>query len=133
MRVTRISAASVPSVFSHADRVMGVLTAQHELDVLTRALEYVGVSTIEVLEGDPGASYLDQREHSFRGLVDFYLGDLETEMRHRYAQEVGKGRLVFAVPVTPDNKDDVVKAALAHGANHVAHFGVWVNESIGQP
>jgi hypothetical protein len=112
---------------------MGVVPGQHELDDLVRALEAVGVSNVEVLEGEAGAGYLDRREHSFRAFLDLYLEDLETEMRHRYAQEVGQGRLVFAVPVTQCNKDNVVEAVRARGASHVAHFGMWMNESIGQP
>jgi hypothetical protein len=132
MRVTRISAESDPTALSGAPRVMGVIPGQHELDDLIRALDGVGVSTVEILEGEAGAGYLDQREHSFRAFLDLYLEDLETEMRHCYAQEVGQGRLVFAVPITRGNKDDVVKAVRARGARHVAHFGMWVNESIGQ-
>jgi hypothetical protein len=113
--------------------VTGVLAGQHELDALTRALESLGVSAVEVLEGPAGASYLNRREHSFRAFLDIFFGDLEAETRHRYADEVEQGRLVFAVPVTQENKDDVVEAAVAHGANHVVHFGVWVNESVERP
>jgi hypothetical protein len=93
----------------------------------------LGIDTIEVLEGAAGAGYLDRREHSFRALLDFYLGDLETETRHRYVYEVEQGRLIFAVPITEANKDDVVAAVLAHGASHVVHFGMWVGTSYGQP
>jgi hypothetical protein len=132
MRVTSISAASVPSVFSHSDRVTGVLAGRPELDALTRALESLGVGVIEVLEGTPGAGYLDRREHSFQAFLELFLGDLETETRHHYAQEVERGRLVFAVPVTEGNKEDVVDAVLAHGAGHVVHFGRWVGTSFGQ-
>jgi hypothetical protein len=133
MRITRISAESTPSVFSHSDKVTGVLAGQHELDALTRALESLGVSAVEVLEGPAGAGYLDRREHSIRAFLDIFFGDLEAETRHRYAHEVEEGRLVFAVPVTQGNKDDVVKAAVAHGARHVVHFGRWVGTSFGQP
>src|SRR5688572_4134698 len=133
MRVTRISAASDPTALSGVPRVMGVLPGRHELDDLVRALEAVGVSAVEVLEGEAGAGYLNQREHSFRAFLELYFEDLETEMRQRYAQEVGHGRLVVAVPVTRSNLDDVVDAVRAGGASHIAHFGVWVNESIGQP
>src|SRR5688572_17310171 len=133
MKVTSISAASAPSVFSHSDKVTGVLAGRHELDALTRTLECLGIDNVEVLEGVTGEAYLDRREHSFRAWLDFYLGDLETETRHRYAQEVEQGRLVFAVPVTEGNKDDVVEAAVAHGASHVVHFGMWVGTSYGQP
>ena len=90
MRITSISATSTPSVFSHADKVTGVLAGRHELDALTPALERLGIDTLELLEGDAGAGYLDQREHSFRALLDFYLGDLETDTRHRYAQRSNK-------------------------------------------
>jgi hypothetical protein len=128
MRGIDISTASVPSVFSHSHRVTGVLAGRPELDALTRTLETLGVSVVEVLEGTPGAGYLDQREHSFQALLELFLGDLETETRHHYAQEVEKGRLVFAVPVTEGNKDEVVDAVLAHGAGHVVHFGRWVSE-----
>ena len=133
MRVIRILAGSDPTALSGAPRVMGVIPGRHELDDFIRALEGVGASTVEILEGEAGAGYLDQREHSFRAFLDLYLEDLEAEMRHRYAQEVGQGRLVFAVVVTRGNKDDVVKTVLECGASHVAHFGIWVNESIGQP
>ena len=133
MRVTRITKASDPTALSGASRVMGVVPGERELDDLVRALEAVGVSAVEVLAGKAGAGYLDQREHSFRAFLDLYLEDLETDMRHRYAHEVGRGRLVFAVPVTPDTKDDVVEAVRARGASHIAHFGTWVNESIGRP
>jgi hypothetical protein len=133
MRITSISAESAPSVFSHSDKVTGVLAGRRELDALTGALESLGVSAVEVLEGATGAGYLDRREHSFQALLDFYLGDLETETRHRYAQEVEQGRLVFAVPVTEGNRDDVVAAVQAHGASHVVHFGMWVGTSYGQP
>jgi hypothetical protein len=133
VRVTRISAASGPTALAGVPRVMGVIPGQHELDELVRALDAAGVSTVEILEGEAGAGYLDQREHSFRAFLENYFEDLETEMRHRYAQEVGRGRLVFAVPVTRGNKDDVVQVVRARGAIHVAHFGTWVNESIGQP
>jgi hypothetical protein len=133
MRVTSISASSAPSVFSHSNRVTGVLAGHHELDALTRALECVGVSNVEILEDDAGAGYLDQREHSFRGFLEFLFSELKPDMRHRYGHEIGQGRLVFAVPVTQGTKDDVVKAVLAHGASHVAHFGKWIDESFGQP
>jgi hypothetical protein len=133
MRITRITEASEPTALSGASRVMGVIPGQHELDDLIRALEGVGISTVEILEGEAGAGYLNQREHSFRAFLELYFEDLETEMRHRYAHEVGHGRLVFAIPVTWSNKDDVVDAVRACGASHIAHFGVWVNESIGQP
>jgi hypothetical protein len=133
MRITSVSVASTPSVFSHSDKVTGVLAGRHELDALTRVLESLGVSAVEVLEGPTGAGYLDRREHSFRAFLDQFVGDLETETRHRYAHEVEQGRLVFAVPVTQNNKDDVVKAAVAHGASHVVHFGMWVGTSFGQP
>jgi len=133
MRITSVSAASTPSVFSHSDKVTGVLAGRHELDALTRALESLGVSAVEVLEGPAGAGYLDRREHSFRAFLDFYLGDLETEARHRYTREVEQGRLVFAVPVTEGNKEDVMAAVLAHGASHVVHFGMWAGTTFGQP
>jgi hypothetical protein len=133
MRITSISAASTPSAFSHSNRVTGVLAGRHELDALTRALEPLGVSAIEVLEGTTGAGYLDRQEHSFQAFLDVFVGDMETETRHRHAYELEQGRLIFAVPVTQGNKDDVVKAALAHGANHVVHFGTWVGTSFGQP
>ena len=133
MRITNISAASTPSVFSHSDKVTGVLAGRHELDALTRVFQSLGVSAVEVLEGPTGAGYLDRREHSFRALLDFYLGDLETETRHRYAHEVEQGRLVFAVPLTEANKDDVVAAVQAHGASHVVHFGRWMGQSFGLP
>jgi hypothetical protein len=133
MRVTSISAASTPSVFSRSDKVTGVLDGRHELAALTPALESLGVTAVEVLEGSPGAGYLDRREHSFRAWLDLFFGDLEAETRHRYAHEVEQGRLVFAVPVTEGNRDDVVAAALAHGASHVVHFGMWVGTSYGLP
>src|SRR5688572_19378736 len=132
MRIIRISAASDPAALSGASRVMGVIPGQPELDDLIRALEAVGVSTVEILEGESGAGYLHQRERSFRAFLDLFLEDLETEMRHRYALEVEQGRLVFAVPVTRSNKEAVIEAVRARGASHVAHFGMWVNESIGQ-
>jgi hypothetical protein len=132
MKITSISAASVPSVFSHSDRVTGVLAGRHELDALTRRLEPLGVSAVEVLEGTTGTGYLDRREHSFRALLESFLGDMETETRHHYAREVELGRVVFAVPVTQGNKDDVVNAVLAHGATHVVHFGTWIGTSFGQ-
>src|SRR5437762_7682808 len=119
MRITSISAESTPSVFSHSDKVTGVLAGRHELDALARVLESLGVSAVEVLEGPTGAGYLDRREHSFRAFLDQFVGDLETETRHRYAHEVEQGRLVFAVPSTEGNRDDVVAAVLAHGASHV--------------
>jgi hypothetical protein len=90
MRITRVMAASDPAILAGAPRVMGVLHDRHERDDLVRALEGVGVSTLEILEGEAGAGYLDQRERSFRAFLDLYLEDLETEMRHRYAQEVGQ-------------------------------------------
>lgn len=133
MRITSISAESTPSVFSHSDKVTGVLAGRHELDALARVLESLEVSAVEVLEGPAGAGYLDRREHSIRAFLDIFFGDLEAEMRHRYAHEVEQGRLVFAVPVTQGNKDDVVEAARAHGASHVVHFGRWVGTSFGQP
>jgi hypothetical protein len=133
MRVTSVSAASTPSVFLHSDKVTGVLAGRNELDALTRALESLGVSAVEVLEGPTGAGYLNRREHSFGAFLDQFVGDLETETRHRYAHEVELGRLVFAVPVTRGNKDEVVAAVLAHGASHVVHFGMWVGTSLGQP
>jgi hypothetical protein len=133
MRITSISAASTPSVFSHSDKVTGVLAGRHELDALTRALESLGVGAVEVLEGPTGAGYLDRREHSFRAFLDIFVGDLEAETRHRYARELEQGRLVFAVPITEGKRDDVVAAVLAHGASHVVHFGTWVGTSYGQP
>jgi hypothetical protein len=133
MRVTSISAASTPSVFPHSDKVTGVLAGRRELDALTPALESLGVAAVEVLEGTTGAGYLDQREGSFRAFLDIFFGDLEAETRQRYAYEVEQGRLVFAVPITEANKDDVVAAVQAHGASHVVHFGMWVGQSFGQP
>jgi len=133
MRVTSISAASTPSVFSHSDKVTGVLAGRQELDTLAPALARLGIDTIEVLEGDAGAGHLDRREHSFRAFLGQFVGDLETETRHHYAQEVEHGRLVFAVPITEANKDDVVAAVQAHGASHVVHFGMWVGTNYGQP
>jgi hypothetical protein len=133
MRITSISPASTPSVFSHPDKVTGVLAGRHELDALTRVLESLGVSSIEVLEGPTGAGYLDRREHSFRAFLDQFVGDLETETRRRYAHEVEQGRLVFAVPVIEGNREDVAAAVLAHGASHVVHFGMWVGTSFGKP
>ena len=47
--------------------------------------------------------------------------------------DVAYAALVFAVPVTQSNQDDVVKAVVAHGASHVVHFGMWVGTSYGQP
>ena len=133
MRITWISAESNPSVFSHSDKVTGVLAGQHELDAFTQVLESLGISTVEVLEGRAGADYLERRERSIRAFLDRFVGDLETETRHRYAHEVEQGRLVFAVPVTEGNVDEVVKAAVSHGATHVVHFGMWVGTSFGQP
>lgn len=132
MNVTILS-ASIPSALSHSDRVMGVLASRHDLDALVRVLEDAGVGIVEVLEGATGAASLDRREHSFWTFLDQYFGDMEAEMSRHYAREVGQGRLVFAVPVTRGNKDAVVKAALAHNANHVAHFGRWADESFPQP
>jgi hypothetical protein len=132
MKVTILS-ASIPSALSHSDRLMGVLAGRHELDALVRVLEDVGVGMVEVLEGAAGAASLDRQEHSFRAFLEQYFGDMEAEMSRRYAHEVGRGRLVFAVPVTSGNKDAVVEAARAHNANHVAHFGRWADESFPQP
>jgi hypothetical protein len=133
MKVTTISSASTPSVFPHSDTVTGVLAGRHELDALMRVLEPLGVSAVEVLEGPTGVGYLDRREHSFRAFLDFITDDMADDMCPRYAHEVEQGRLVFAVPVTHGNKEDVVAAVLAQGASHVVHFGKWVGENIGRP
>jgi hypothetical protein len=132
MRVTSLSAASAPSVFLHSNRVTGVLAGRHELDALTPALESLGVAEVEVLEGTTGAGYLDKQKDSFRAFLEIFFGGLEAETRQRYAQEIEQGRLVFAVPVTGANKDDVVAAVKAHGASHVVHFGMWMHQSFGQ-
>jgi hypothetical protein len=133
MRITSISAACIPSVFSYSDKVTGILAGRHELDALTPALESLGVAEVEVLEGTTGAGYLEQREDSFRAFLEIFFGGLEAETRQRYAHEVEQGRLVFAVPITEANKDDVVAAVQAHGASHVVHFGMWVGTNYGQP
>lgn len=132
MNVTKISAVSDVSVFSHTDKVTGVLANRHELDALKPALEALGVAAVEVLEGASGAIYLYRKEQTLHAFLDTIFGDLETETRRLYAGEIEQGRLVFAIQVTPENKDAVVEAVLAHGATHVVHFGTWISTSFEQ-
>jgi len=133
MTITQVSPETTSSVMSQSDRVMGVVANHRELEELTWVLEPLGVSTIDVLEGNHGQKILDANKHTFAGFVNTVLGDLETEMRRCYSQEVEDGRIVFAVPITKGNADEIVKAAMSIGAEHIAHFGTLVNENFDLP
>ena len=133
MKTTHLSADSASSVSSQAKNVMGVVADHGELEQLSQALDSMGVNEIEVLQGNRGREHLNRSQHSVEGFLNLIFGDLESEMRLCYLQEIERGRLVFAVPVTGDNADDVVRAAQELGVKHLARFGTLVNESFEQP
>jgi len=130
MEVTSITNASSPTVFTHSDIVMGVVENQSELNKIVDSMTHLGVTEVETLEGELGAEFLKNRESSLRGLVQYYLGDMETATRKIYAYQVSIGHLIFAVPVTDINQSSVIRAIQELFATHVVHFGNFVNESI---
>jgi hypothetical protein len=130
MEVTSITNTSSPSVFTHSDIVMGVVDNQFELDMIVASMSQLGVTEVETLEGELGAAFLRNRESSLMGLVQYYLGDMETETRKTYSYQVSIGHLIFAVPVTAINQDLVIKAVQELFATHIVHFGNFVNQSI---
>ena len=132
MKMTYIGEQSHPAVLAHANRVMGVAENHYVLEQIAASLEGL-IERMEILEGNPGLGYLDHEEHSWRGFIEFFLGDQETEARHLYFHELEMGRIVFAVHMTPRNKADVVRILIAQGASHVMHFGRWVHENYGEP
>jgi len=132
MRVTYLSSESTPNIASFSDKVMGEFKTREQLDGFVRVLERQkhGIETVEVLEGKAGECCLGKLKKSVEGFLDAVLGDAETEMLHAYEQAVAQGSIVFAIPVTAESRDEVVKLAIEYGAKNVAHFGTFVNETF---
>jgi hypothetical protein len=131
MNITAITVDSQPSVITKSNRVMGVVESSNALEALTPALTEFGVTEIETLSGVTGAKFLSDQEHSFQGLLDRFLGDMESKMRATYSKAIQEGHLVFAVPTTAENKDAVLRIVTESGAKYVVSYGSLINESHG--
>jgi len=130
MQASNVSESTESSVIAQSDKVMGVVNDYNTLNALLAALRPLDVGKVEFLIGPSGAEYLERREDSLKGLLDFFLGDQESEARKRYAIEIEKGRIVFGVPARSASKAEIVKAAQSVGAELILHFGTWVHESF---
>lgn len=129
MNVTSISKHSFPTVFTHSSIVMGVIQNRQSLDELIDVLGELGITEFEILEGESGMSFLQQQEHSFKGFMEFYLGEMETRTRFEYSREVAIGNLIFAVAVSSTNKAAVIQSVQRLDAKFVVYFGWFANES----
>lgn len=107
---------------SPTGKVTGVLTTRTALDRFIGALDANGVPAIEVLHGTDGLTFLD-------GTPSF-MGDIEDKMKTTYHAALHAGHFVFAAAADPRHPEVVAEAALAHGAEHVASFGRWVNQEF---
>ena len=90
MEVTEISEATKPAVFAHSNIVVGVVATRTQLDAITAAVKRLDVNQVETLEGITGLSYLEKKESSFKGLMDFFMGDMETAITEQRAS-IGRG------------------------------------------
>ena len=130
MNVANISAESSSKVFLRSNIVTGVIENQTILATFIAALQSNGVMVIEILQGSDGLSFLEQQENSIRGLVDFFMGDMETDMRRLYASEIRLGRIVFGIPVSSNDRERVIGIARDHHASAIAYFGKFIVENI---
>ena len=130
MNVTSISSESASKAFSSSNVVTGIIEDQSMLTAFIDELHSNGVMAVEILQGEEGLSFLEQQEHSIRGLVDFFLADMETDMRRLYASEIRLGRVVFGVPVSLADKERVIQVAKNHHATAITFYGRFMNETI---
>jgi hypothetical protein len=119
----------MPSDNSFSDKVMGVFRSWAEIERFAVELDLLGISEMDVLEGESGEAYLDRVRNSVSGFLDYMLGDLETEMLHEYDAAIAAGHFVFAIPHAAEHGEEIVRRAQGCGAQHVAHFGTFVNTS----
>jgi len=111
-------------------KVMGVFESRERLDAFRDAASLRETDEVEVFEGRDGLQCLKQFSESVEGFLDALLGDMESGMLKVFMQAVERGAVVFAVPVESNERDELVRVAVQHGAKHLAHFGQLVNESF---
>lgn len=101
-------------------KVVGAVRTSDQLASLVEALEQIGVSEVEVLQGASGNEQLEAWKESFS---QYFFGDMELKMLQRYIDAVAAEFIVFSAVVESDQADETAETAKAHEAIDVVYFG----------
>ena len=101
-------------------KVIGIVEQRDQLQAVCEALTQLGVQDVEVLDGAAGIQRLDGWQVA---VAEYFFGDMELEMVHRYRDAVHNGLIVFAAAVVPEIADQAAESAKDRGASEVVHFG----------
>ena len=101
-------------------KVIGIVEQRDQLQAVCEALTQLGVQDVEVLDGVAGIQRLDGWQVA---VSEYFFGDMELEMVHRYRDAVHNGLIVFAAAVMPEIADQAAESAKERGASEVVHFG----------
>jgi len=104
-------------------KIMGIVENQQQLETVSEALLQLGVTQVEILDGDLGIKDLNGEQQA---VSQFFLGDMEEEMVKRYLEAVTNGMIVFAAVVDPSKAAEAATKAKELGAAEIVHFGTWV-------
>ena len=105
-------------------KVIGVATGDDQLRLISEALAKLGLHTIEVLEGGEGSKVIEGWQEA---VANTFLGDMETELVHRFLKAVNHGLIVFAVPIVDSaTAKPAAEAVKAQGASEIVDFGTMV-------
>jgi hypothetical protein len=114
-------AASNPD-WSPQGKVIGIVT-RDQLQAVREKLAQLGPHEFQVLEGPAG---IEQIDNWTSAVSQTFLGDMESEMVHRFSHAIHNGQIVFAAVFETATADEAAIAAKSLGATEVVHFGAWV-------
>ncbi len=126
----RIIDCDTEETLTFDDKLMGVFEDTQALESFASRVETSFEDEVELLRGAAGQRCLEKVGETVHGFVEALLGDMESGMLKVYLQAVEAGHTVFAIPVTSESRDEIVREAVQLGAKNLAHFGQLVNESF---
>lgn len=103
-------------------KVIGIVT-HDQLQAIREKFSQLGAHEIQVLEGPAGIEQIDNWTNA---VSQTFLGDMESEMVHRFSEAIHNGQVVFAAFFEATTADEAAVAARSLGATEVVHFGKWV-------
>ncbi len=100
-------------------KLVGIINTRADFDNVVRAMEGVGLTSIEALCGEDGVNLLE-RVHTF------FFSDMEERVLQRHIQELKAGHIVALIKIPADRIDEIAKIATQNGARRLVYFGFTV-------
>lgn len=99
-------------------KLLGILDTRAEFDNVVRAMESVGVTSIEALYGEDGVNLLERVN-----TLTFFFSDMEERVLQRHIEELKAGHIIALIKVPADRIDETAEIATKNGARRLVYFG----------